>query len=232
MVHRRLLFDDARGVKEPLNETAYGEGLVVRGRHILIAEPPASSALYHRVSSQQLYMHPLATFSLPQQTYADYSAAYRQTWSALTDTLPLNVHLLTLDQLGPKDYLVRVEHYFELFEDDTYSYPVTIDLQSILKSIGTISNIVELTLGANLELAKLQRLDWITSEEETFQMNVPTRKFIHQNNSSQSIYLNILFRGRIVERYSCAIDTHANSNISIDNGLDAYRFKISFFFNS
>jgi lysosomal alpha-mannosidase len=197
MVHRRLLYDDARGVKEPLNETAYGEGLVVRGRHILIAEPPASSALYHRVGSQQLYMHPLATFGLTQQTYGDYSAAYRLTWSALTDQLPLNVHLLTLDQLGPKDYLVRVEHYFELNEDNTYSQPVSLDLQSIFKAIGTISNTVELTLGANLELAKLQRLNWLTNEEETSQMNVPSTnsKFINQNNSSQSKYLNIFFIG-------------------------------------
>ena len=115
-------------------------------------------------------MHPLATYSLTQQTYADYSAAYRQTWSALTDTLPLNVHLLTLDQLGPKDYLVRVEHYFELNEDDTYSHPVTFDLQSIFKSIGTISNTVELTLGANLPLADLQRLNWITTDEESSQI--------------------------------------------------------------
>ncbi|CAF2909045.1 unnamed protein product [Rotaria sp. Silwood2] len=44
MVHRRLLYDDRFVVGEPLNETAYDEGLVVRGRHFLIVEPPASSA--------------------------------------------------------------------------------------------------------------------------------------------------------------------------------------------
>ena len=102
MVHRRILNDDSLGVGEALNESAFGEGLVVRGRHFLIAEPPASSALYHRVGSQRLFMNPLATFSLPQSSYANYSAAYRQTWTALADTLPLNVHLLTLDQLGGK----------------------------------------------------------------------------------------------------------------------------------
>jgi len=167
MLHRRLLYDDNLGVGEPLNETAFDEGLVVRGRHFLIVEPPNSSALYHRVGSQRLYMHPLATFALPQLSYANYSSAYHQTWSSLTDTLPLNVHLLTLDQLGPKSFLVRVENYFELFEDDTYSYPVTIDLQSIFKSIGTINNTVELTLGANLPLANLQRLNWITDDNES-----------------------------------------------------------------
>ena len=112
-------------------------------------------------------MNPLATYSLTQQTYADYSTAYRQTWSALTDVLPLNLHLLTLDQLGAKDYLIRVEHYFELNEDEIYSHPLTIDLQSIFKSIGTITNTVELTLSANLPLAQLQRLNWITSDNES-----------------------------------------------------------------
>jgi lysosomal alpha-mannosidase len=167
MLHRRLVYDDKNGVGEPLNETAFGEGLVVRGKHFLIIESPTSSALYHRVGSQRLYMHPLATFALTQSSYGNYSASYRQTWSALTDTLPLNVHLLTLDQLGTKSFLVRVENYFELFEDDTYSHPVTIDLQSIFKSIGTISNTVELTLGANLPLADLQRLNWFTDDKES-----------------------------------------------------------------
>ena len=33
LVHRRLLDDDAFGVDEALNETAYGEGVVARGKH-------------------------------------------------------------------------------------------------------------------------------------------------------------------------------------------------------
>lgn len=36
MVHRRLLHDDSFGVGEPLNETAFGKGLVVRGKHYLV----------------------------------------------------------------------------------------------------------------------------------------------------------------------------------------------------
>jgi hypothetical protein len=122
-------------------------------------------------------MHPLATFSLPQQAYANYSAAYRQTWSALNETLPLNVHLLTLDQLGPKVFLVRVENYFELNEDVEYSQNVTFNLQSIFQSIGTVSNSVELTLGANLPLADLQRLNWATGDGESSEMDGPSKFF-------------------------------------------------------
>ncbi len=33
MVHRRTLYDDSQGVGEPMNETAYGTGLVIRGQH-------------------------------------------------------------------------------------------------------------------------------------------------------------------------------------------------------
>lgn len=167
MVHRRLLHDDRLGVGEPLNETAYGQGLVARGRHSLMLQSPSTSALHHRVASQRSYMRPITTYALTQQTYDAYSAAYHQTWSALVDTLPLNVHLLTLDQLGEKEYLVRVEHYFELREDNIYSQPVTFDLQSIFKYIGTISNMVEMTLSANLEMASLKRLNWLPNVQES-----------------------------------------------------------------
>ncbi|CAF4333405.1 unnamed protein product [Rotaria sp. Silwood2] len=157
MVHRRLLYDDRFVVGEPLNETAYDEGLVVRGRHFLIVEPHASSARYHRVGSQRLYMHPITTFALIQQDYDIYSAAYRQTWSALIDTLPLNVHLLTLDQ-------------------------ATFDLQSLFKSIGTISNKVELTLAANLPLADMKRLDWLTGDKKSSNITVSEKKSLSDTN--------------------------------------------------
>lgn len=182
MVHRRVLHDDALGVGEPLNETAFGQGLVVRGRHFLILERPESSALLHRVASQQLYMHPLSTYGLVNQTFADFSNAYTLTWSALSSQLPLNLHLLTLDQLTANDYLVRVENYFELNEDATYSQPITFDLQTIFEKIGTIANTVELTLGANMNLADLKRLDWVTSDAESSTVN-PPRKFYRKTKT-------------------------------------------------
>lgn len=39
MIHRRLLHDDAFGVEEALNETAYGKGLIARGHHYLYLGP-------------------------------------------------------------------------------------------------------------------------------------------------------------------------------------------------
>lgn len=175
MIHRRLLYDDHMGVGEALNESAYGQGLVVRGKHYLILEPPKSSALSHRVNSQQLYMHPLATYALIKSSYTNYSASYRQTWSALIDILPMNIHVLTLDQLTAKEYLIRLEHYFELTEDNTYSYPTKVDLQSIFRSIGTINNILELTLDGNLELSQMKRLNWLTDNQQSSEINISSK---------------------------------------------------------
>ncbi|CAF1050933.1 unnamed protein product [Adineta steineri] len=96
----------------------------------------------------------------------NYSSLYHQTWSALSDILPSNIHLLTLDQLNEKQYLIRLEHYFELNEDEKYSYPTKIDLQSIFKSVGIIDKVLELTLDANLELSQMNRLHWLTDNDE------------------------------------------------------------------
>ncbi|CAF1135817.1 unnamed protein product [Adineta steineri] len=182
MLHRRTLYDDALGVGEPINETAYDQGLVVRGKHFLIIESPSSSALYHRVASQRLYMRPLATYSLPQLSYADYSETYRQTWSALVKDLPLNIHLLTFEQLDTNQYLVRIEHYFELNEDTTYSNSVTFDLQKLFQTHGIINGIVELTLAGNMPVNDMNRLEWTTIDKESSKMDKPKTMSVNDLN--------------------------------------------------
>ncbi|KAF3852860.1 hypothetical protein F7725_006215 [Dissostichus mawsoni] len=54
-LHRRLLYDDVRGVAEPLNETShiFPEGLVVRGGVLLSLQPPPRAADAHRPLAQQ-----------------------------------------------------------------------------------------------------------------------------------------------------------------------------------
>ena len=167
MLHRRTLYDDSLGVGEPINETAFGQGLVVRGSHYLLLERPESSALHHRHVAQRLFMSPLITYALPTVSYANYSSSYHQTWSALNQSLPYNVHLLTFDQLSPKVFLVRIEHYFELNEDATFSSPVQVDLQALFYQLGQIDDVLELTLTANLPLSDLQRLVWKTVDNQS-----------------------------------------------------------------
>lgn len=44
-VHRNCRHDDAFGVSEALNETAFGKGLVARGSHFLIVGPYINKSL-------------------------------------------------------------------------------------------------------------------------------------------------------------------------------------------
>jgi lysosomal alpha-mannosidase len=85
----------------------------------------------------------------------------------VSEALPLNVHLLTFDQLTSKTYLVRIEHYFELNEDESYSKPVQFDLQSLFNALGKVSDSVELTLAGNLPLSEMNRLVWRTNDNES-----------------------------------------------------------------
>ncbi|CAF3760528.1 unnamed protein product [Rotaria sp. Silwood1] len=172
MVHRRIPNNDpSSAMTEPLNETAFGKGLVVHGKHLVIIDTPNNSAVIHRTNAQQFYMHPISTFALTNMSYTDYSANYWQTWSALVDTMPYNLHLLTLDPLNAKQYLVRVEHYFELHEDEVYSQPIQIDLQKLLNSLGKIIDVTELTLAGNMPLSDMKRLNWTTTENESSYWN-------------------------------------------------------------
>jgi lysosomal alpha-mannosidase len=40
MLHRRMIYYESVSLAEALNETAFGKGLVVRGKHVLILETP------------------------------------------------------------------------------------------------------------------------------------------------------------------------------------------------
>ena len=63
MLHRRLLVDDHWGVGEALNETAFGEGLVVRGKHYLLFDFDKDDAFRrYRMLANELYAQPLITF--------------------------------------------------------------------------------------------------------------------------------------------------------------------------
>ena len=63
-VHRRLLFDDGRGVGEALDEKGLsGEGLIIRGKHLLILDTIDESAHTQRMMAEELMMTPELAFT-------------------------------------------------------------------------------------------------------------------------------------------------------------------------
>lgn len=63
-LHRRLLYDDGKGVDEPLDEHAFGNGLVARGKHIIqLNDDEEKAVTAHRFKTLETVYSPVATFA-------------------------------------------------------------------------------------------------------------------------------------------------------------------------
>ncbi|KAH7727968.1 AMAN-1 protein [Aphelenchoides avenae] len=149
MLHRRAFADDGWGVEEPLDEPGEdGRGLVVRGRHwLLLNSPPDSAARQHRTLAFELFHEPVLGFT-SIESIDDYRSKFRTEFTALTETLPAHIHVLTLKVLEPGVVLLRLEHIFQNGEDKMLSQPITVDLRKLFTRLDILS-VDELSLAAN-----------------------------------------------------------------------------------
>ncbi|XP_042239009.1 lysosomal alpha-mannosidase-like isoform X2 [Homarus americanus] len=164
MVHRRLLHDDAFGVGEALNETAFGKGLVVRGKHYLLHSYFATSkdcdfGCLHRSVGEHIMLEPVLSFTPTTATTHTWKNTYTNKWTGLKTSLPANVHLLTLEPWTDGSLLLRLEHMYEAQESATLSNPVTVNLQDLLVDWKILSA-VETTLSGNLLKKDENRYTW------------------------------------------------------------------------
>ncbi|XP_037083659.1 lysosomal alpha-mannosidase-like isoform X1 [Pollicipes pollicipes] len=160
MLHRRTVQDDAFGVGEPLNETEFGVGLVVRGRHWVVVSDPADAPKLHRDLAEQMFMAPQLSFAA-----ADFMTP--EMWSSAKvikqftgmQPLPANVHLLTLEMYKPNQLLIRLEHQFQADEDPTLSKPVDVNLKDLFTTLN-VTSVEEFGLSADRPLKDINRLHW------------------------------------------------------------------------
>ena len=172
MIHRRLLYNDGTVDGEPLNEPGRdGNGIIVRGRFLILLEPSKRSARVHRPVGEEEFLRPLLAFSQGAQSLTHHHKIkqdiqilerykvlkgheryqddhQKDEYQALTRALPANVHLLTLEKHG-KVLLLRLEHQFAVSEDDELSKPVTVQLKGLFNDF-TILSVTELNLSADL----------------------------------------------------------------------------------
>lgn len=103
-----------RGVGQPLNEPGVdGKGLIIRGRHWVVAAPPASAPAAYKALQVRALSLPttvIAFAALDGATPAQWAAKYRSSASLLSAPLPPNVHLTTTHAHNASTLLLRLSH--------------------------------------------------------------------------------------------------------------------------
>ncbi|GAB6018760.1 hypothetical protein CHUAL_000429 [Chamberlinius hualienensis] len=176
MLHRRLLYDEDKGVGEALNEPGVdGKGLRVRGKHWVIVSSTEKAAPLHRVAGLTASNPPLVFVSPLITTIPDWVASFKTSYSGLTSPLPDNVNLLTVEPWKDGTILLRLEHFYELADDPNgLSNPATVNIQNLFSDF-EITRADETTLGANIWLKDINR----TSSEvlaDSFDVNLTSMK--------------------------------------------------------
>lgn len=168
MLHRRLLHDDAFGVSEPLNEPGFNKtGLVVRGRYRLLIESIQESASLVRQQSITEYLQPQLAFTT-FDNIQDHMKNYVTESSGLRNTLPRNVHLLTLEQWSSKRLLIRLEHFYSTSDetnDTELTKPAVVSLKELFEGF-TVEYAEEMTLSGNQVQSQAKRFQWKTNDSD------------------------------------------------------------------
>jgi len=141
--------------------------------------------------------------SLATPTPSQWTTKYRTSLAPLAADLPVNIHLFSLTPLqnetdGSTSIILRLQHLYELGEDQTLSQPVTINLSQIFSvSPYVISSLVERTLVYSIDKSALQRWNWptATSVPEKWTSSVDSDDFIVTLNALEIRTYQITFKG-------------------------------------
>ncbi len=220
MVHRRLLVDDKYGVEEPLNETAFGEGLVVRGSHSVFVGNTYDSAWFRRFRANEIFKKPTFIFVSTSLSLGEWNSNYDlKSAGGLKTDLPDNANILTLATWNHNgDVLLRLEHLYGPNEHPEYSDPVTIDINALFRSL-LITDIEEMTLGGNVKLSDVDRLQWTLETRDDKHVK---RQFITRDSTNQ-----IELQPLEIRTFLLALENSGESTESPDSSW-ANRIQINF----
>lgn len=156
MLHRRLLYDDGYGMEEALNEPGHNfEGLIVRGKHRLIIDGAQESVRFLRKLSKTTSWNPTYIFRNVPSVHSR-NLVQNLNFMGMYEKLPVNIHLLSLEQWDNRNVLIRLEHFYEINEDFKYSRETEVKLNDLFSTF-IIVNVREMNLIGTEQLDESER---------------------------------------------------------------------------
>ncbi|KAL1501428.1 hypothetical protein ABEB36_006748 [Hypothenemus hampei] len=159
MIHRNTI--SGGGAQEPLNETAFGVGVVTRGSFYIIDEKALTlGTITPKELSQEIYLGSWIFFTSPGNvSFESYQKTHVMEFSGLSNvSLPRNLHILTLEPWGPSTVLLRLENFIGN-EDKTNSGLLTVDIQQMFSAF-KVESMRETNLAANNWLEETVRMQF------------------------------------------------------------------------
>ncbi|KAK2656982.1 hypothetical protein Ddye_010034 [Dipteronia dyeriana] len=162
MLHRRILAVDGRG--EALDETVcvgdICEGLTVRGNYYLSIDKLGAGARWRRTTGQEAYSPLLLAFAHEKSENRKATHLTKATSMDPNYSLPLNVALVTLQELDNGSVLVRLAHLYEVDEDPEYSALTRVELKKMFYG-KSIKEVKEMSLSTNQEKSNMtKKMSW------------------------------------------------------------------------
>ncbi|KAG8660242.1 alpha-mannosidase-like isoform X2 [Manihot esculenta] len=163
MLHRRTIFDDLRGVGEALDESVCVEdkceGLTVRGNYYLSINQLGAGSIWRRTVGQEVYSPLLLAFTHEKEEAWKASHLTEGTVMDPDYSLPLNVALITLQELDDGSVLLRLAHLYEEGEDANYSALAKVELKKMFSG-KIIRELKEMSISANQYKSEMKRMTW------------------------------------------------------------------------
>ncbi|KYQ93883.1 alpha-mannosidase [Tieghemostelium lacteum] len=184
MLHRRTLYDDQRGVGEPMNESTQ----IITTTKLIFHDISTRAQSHYRPQAQSISNPLYPMFTTTSMSSTLWPQQYSSSYSPLTGDLPEGLKIQTLQWVDSTmdAVLLRIQNIYQLDGQDTEDpQTVQIDLSQLFNSL-KISSVTEMNLTGVMKYSNINRLQWNTTTP------LPTSKLskvFREKEDSQSSFV-------------------------------------------